>query len=225
LAARAATRLDGRAGQRTAPWLAVVLLAAVETLGLAPSVRVWPAAEPRVSELVRQGVGWLRPHTPDFVTGASDPLAAWLAALLPASTRWLGPAGVAVGVVICLALARKTDGQRTGARLARVLAALAGRIVMAAYLLHLAVGVLDPVATGLAATSPWLVVGIGIGVAILFRSLTGLPRTMPSATAPWPARLVVGGGLLALALVLLQHVPLPDAVAPPARSVTPRGTP
>lgn len=231
LAARAGTRLDSRAGQRTWPWLVVVLFAAVEALGLAPMVRSWPAEEPAVSTLIWQGVTWLKPHAPDFATTATDPLAAWIVALLPEATRWLGPAAVAAVVVVCLALARKTDGQSTGARLVRVLAALAGRAVMAAYLLHLAVWVLAPVAIGLTATTPWVVAGLGVVVALVFRGLTGPPRTTATATAPWPIRLAVGGGLLALTLILLQHTPLPEAAKPgaaPARvapaTATTRGT-
>ncbi|GGM76367.1 hypothetical protein ACFFX1_52765 [Dactylosporangium sucinum] len=207
-------RLDRRAAQHTWPWFTVVLFAAIEAFGLAPLVRSWPAAEPKVADPIWQGVTWLRAHTPQFVATATDPLAAWMAALLPASTPWLGPAAVAAAVVVCLALARKTDGGRGGARATRVLAALAGRAVMAAYLLHVAVGALDPVAAGLTTTAPIIVIGVVIGVSILFRSLTGPPRMTVTATAPWPVRLVVAGGLLALTLVLLQQAPLPDGGAP-----------
>ncbi|MEH1058705.1 hypothetical protein V6U89_26275 [Micromonospora sp. CPCC 206171] len=218
LAARAGIRLDSRAGQRTWPWLGVVLFATLEALGLAPVVRSWPPGEPELSAPIWQGVAWLKSHAPDFVTTASDPLGAWIVAVLPESTRWLGPVAVAAVVVVCLALARKTDGGGAGARLVRVVAALAGRAVMAAYLLHLAVWVLDPVAVGVTATMPWLVVGLGIAVALVFRWLTGGPRTTTTATSPWPIRLAVGGGLLALTVILLQHAPLPDAAAKPSAS-------
>lgn len=231
-AGRLADRLDNRVGQHTWPWMLVVVFAAVEAFGLSPTVRSWAASDPQVDESIRQGATWLRSNTPDFVTGATDPLGAWQSALSPDTTRWLGPALVAAIVVACLALARKTTGRTSGARLTRVLAALTGRLVMAASLLHLAVLSFGPVANGLTATSPWLVGLFVVVVAGLIRPLSGTPRSTAPSAAPWPARLLVGGGLIVAALMLLQSVPLPDPgppVAParpaaPTRHPTPRST-
>lgn len=229
---RLVNRLDNRAGQRTWPWVLVVVFAAVEAFGLSPTVRSWTASEPEVNESIRQGVTWLRSNTPDFVTGATDPLGAWQSTLSPDTARWLGPAVVAAIVVACLALARKTTGRTGGARLTRVLAALTGRLVTAACLLHLAALSFGPVANGLTATSPWLAGIFVVVVASLVRPLSGTPRSTAPPAAPWPARLIVGGGLLAVTLVLLQHVQLPDRGTPaapakpaaPTRNATPRST-
>lgn len=230
-AVQVGTRLDRRAGQHTWPWFLVTLFAAIEAFGLAPAVRSWGAAEPEINGPIRQGAGWLRSHTPDFVTGAADPLGAWQAALSPQAGRWLGPAVVATIVVACLALARKTTGETGGARTVRVLAALTGRVVMTACLLHLAVRSFAPVVTGLTATAPWIVGIFVVVVSVLVRPLGGAPRPVGAVTAPWPARLLVGGGLLAVVLLLLQQLPLPDPATPakstkpaPSRPATPRTT-
>ena len=229
---RLANRLDERAGQHTWPWVLVVVFAAVEAFGLSPTVRTWAASDPEINGSIRQGVTWLRSNTPDFVTGATDPLGAWQSTLSPDTTRWLGPAIVAGIVVACLALARKTTGRTGAARLTRVLAALTGRLVMAVCLLHLAVLSFGPVANGLTATSPWLAGTFVVVVAGLVRPLSGTPRSTAPPVAPWPARLLVGGGLLAITLVLLQHTPLPEpgatadpaVPAAPTRHATPRST-
>ena len=226
VAGRVATRLDDRAGQRTMAWFAVVFLAALETLGLAPVVRSWPPTDAELSKQIARGVAALRPHMPDVVTDATDPLGAWLPVVLAEPRQWVGPVIVAATVVTCLALIRKTGGHHTGARLVRALAALAGRVVMTAYLLHLAVKVFAPSVKGLTATAPLIVIGVGVGVVILFRALTGPRRLTARSTASWPVRVLVTGGVLALILVLLQQVPLPHSGVPagttPGRTTTPR---
>ncbi|MFF5225128.1 hypothetical protein [Dactylosporangium sp. NPDC000521] len=225
---RVLSRLDGRAGQHTAPWLVVVLLAVVEALSVRPMLSSWPGDMPQLSDLIWTGVYRLQPHVPAAVTGAADPLAAWIADLVPEAARWAGLLGVAAVVLVCLNLARKTTGTGTGPRLVRIGAAVTGRLVMVAYVLHLAVGTLVPVAAGLTATSPLLVAVIIGAAVILFRAFAGQSSTRyQPQPAPWPARLLVSGGLLALTVLMLQHAPMPGTAvptgAPPARSTTSQG--
>jgi Na+-transporting methylmalonyl-CoA/oxaloacetate decarboxylase gamma subunit len=171
-----ARRAD-RAGGSNAAWIIVALLAGIELVGVAPVTASWPRQDASIARAVSGASQVLGEHAAGVLGGRSDPFLAWAEVTVPFPSRWLAIAAVPVLITLMLAVVREHQATTLSARALRLAAIGVAYVVVALYLRHLVVSLLNPLAIGLVSIHlVLLLLAIG-GIGLLVRSTVGRPSS------------------------------------------------
>jgi hypothetical protein len=197
------------AGRRTAVWMTVSVLAAVEALGSITGSR-WPTQVPALRDWLWRVTDGIGQHVP---LPAVDPYQAWASALAPPPRTWLAYAATAVFLLLMLAVLRQHRGTSVSMRAVRLACAYLSWLLMLGYGLHLVTTGLAPVLSVLASVSMVLLAFLAGAVVAIVRLGAGRrPTTLVPPKLPGRRRLrraLVIGAALVVAAGALQYFPAP----------------